>query len=123
MEENKRKLEKRKGNDGEDEENVDDYEDEWASSIKDEQSRRHVALRLQQYWIAQKQQREVREQNVECSEKDKDTENNDMGFSDVEVEEARQETVLGQFVVSNTLQANDCSETADMMTGDIYTPE
>ena len=46
-----------------------------------------------------------------------------MGFSDVEVEEMRQETVLGQFVVANTLQANDCSETADMMTGDIYTPE
>ena len=62
-------------------------------------------------------------QNVEGSEKDKDTENNDMGFSDVEVEEARQETVLGQFVVSNTLQANDHSETADTMTGDIYTPE
>ena len=46
-----------------------------------------------------------------------------MGFSDVEVEEVRQETVLGQFVVSNTLQANDRSETADTMTGDIYMPE
>ena len=56
-------------------------------------------------------------------EKDKDKENNDMGFSDVEVEEARQETVLGQFVVSNTLQANAHSETADTITGDIYTPE
>ena len=46
-----------------------------------------------------------------------------MGFSDVEVEEARQETVLGQFVVSSTLQANDHSETADTMTGDIYASE
>ena len=52
MEENKRKLEKRKGNDGEDKANVDDYKDEWALSLKDEQSRRCVALRLQQHWIA-----------------------------------------------------------------------
>ena len=46
-----------------------------------------------------------------------------MGFSDVEVQEQRQETMLGQFVVTNTLQANAHSETADTMTGDIYIPE
>ena len=46
-----------------------------------------------------------------------------MGFSDVEVQEERQETVLGQLVVVDTLQANAHSETADTMTGDIYTPE
>ena len=52
MEENKRKLQKRKVNDGEDKENLDDYDDEWASTIKDEQSKRRVALRLQQHSIA-----------------------------------------------------------------------
>ena len=55
MEGNKRKLEKRKGNDGEDKENLDDNDDEWASTIKGEESKRRVALRLQQHWIALKQ--------------------------------------------------------------------
>ena len=71
IEENKRKLEKRKGNDHEDKENLDDNDDEWASTIKGEESKRQVALRSQQHWIALKQQRE---QNVKGLEQDKDTE-------------------------------------------------
>ena len=117
----KMNLQKRKQSSSEDKENLGDEDTEWALDIRSEESKRHLAFRLEEHWAAQRQQREFLEESAQ----DKDVENIDLGFSnaDVEEEEGRRESALGPFLVASAQGNADQVETAEALTGQIYMPE